>query len=216
MLFVLLGYMREPLSMLGSAWASLWKHAGLRRELFELLALLEDRNRRLTQPLTGALAALPFRVHATYSQDEVLAGVGELTSKGGILRIQTGVHYVKTHRCDLFFVTLEKSKEDYTPTTLYQDYPLSPSRFHWESRSDCHPGTKTGRRYLEVRRGSDQHALLFVRQRRLDERGETMPYLLLGPVYYGSHRGERPMQIEWDLAHRMPARDFQEMKVAAG
>jgi hypothetical protein len=55
-----------------------------------------------------------------------------------------------------------------------------------------------------------------VRQRKKDDRGETMPYLLLGPVHYRTHRGERPMQIEWDLAHPMPARDFQEMKVAAG
>ena len=43
-----------------------------------------------------------------------------------------------------------------------------------------------------------------------------MPDPLLSPVHYRTHRGERPMQTEWNLGSGMPARDFQEMKVAAG
>jgi superfamily II DNA or RNA helicase/HKD family nuclease len=216
MLFVLLGYLRQPLSAMAEAWAALWSHADLRREMLQLLDLLEDRTRRLPAPLTDRLASLPFQVHATYTLDEVMAGIGEQTAKGGVMRIQTGVYYSKPHACDLFFVTLEKSESDYTPTTLYKDYPLSPGLFHWESQSNCHAGTPTGLRYLEIRRDSVQKALLFVRQRRHDDRGETAPYLLLGPVFYRSHRGGRPMQIEWELERAMPAREFQEMKVAAG
>lgn len=216
MLFVLLGYMREPLAEMSRAWSSLWAQETLLGELRQLMDLLADRTRRLTEPLSGSLANLPFRVHATYSLDEVMAGVGEQTEKGGIKRIQTGVFYAERHRCDLLFVTLQKSESDYTPTTLYQDYPLSPDVFHWETQSSCHPGTETGRRYIDIRPGSDHHALLFVRQRKKDDRGGTMPYLLLGPVHCQAHRGERPMQIEWRLTQTIPARDFQEMKVAAG
>ncbi len=58
--------------------------------------------------------------------------------------------------------------------------------------------------------------LLIVRERRHDARGETMPYVLLGPVYYRLHLGGRPMEIEWELEFPMPARMFQELKVAAG
>jgi hypothetical protein len=162
------------------------------------------------------MSDLPLRVHGTYSLDEVMAAFGERNRKGGIKRIQTGVYHVKPRDCDLFFVTLEKSEREYTPTTLYQDFPLTPSTFHWESQSTCHAATPTGRRYISLQRGGSQHALLFVRQRKKDGRGETMPYLLLGPVYYVSHRGGRPMQIEWELEFPMPAGDFQEMKVAAG
>jgi hypothetical protein len=43
-----------------------------------------------------------------------------------------------------------------------------------------------------------------------------MPDPLLSPVHYRTHRGERPMQTEWNLGSGMPARDFQGMKVAAG
>jgi superfamily II DNA or RNA helicase/HKD family nuclease len=215
-LFVLLGYLREPLSRMGHAWSELWAHDALRRETLQLLDLIEDRSRRLTAPLPGRLATLPFRTHASYTLDEVMAGLGERTAKGGVMRIQTGVYYSEPHACDLFFVTLEKSERDYTPTTLYRDYPLSPGVFHWESQSNCHEATPTGRRYLELRRGGAQQALLFVRQRRRDDRGMTAPYLLLGPVYYRTHRGGRPMQVEWELERAMPAREFQEMKVAAG
>jgi superfamily II DNA or RNA helicase/HKD family nuclease len=216
MLFVLLGFMKEPLSEMDHVWASLWSRPDVRSELLQLLDLLEDRSRRLTAAMPAALSDVPMQVHGTYSLDEVMAAFDERNGKGGVKRIQTGVYHVKPHACDLFFVTLEKREREYTPTTLYQDYPLSQSSFHWESQSACHAGTPTGRRYLSLERGARQRALLFVRQRKKDDRGETMPYLLLGPVYYGGHRGGRPMQIEWELESAMPARDFQEMKVAAG
>jgi hypothetical protein len=56
--------------------------------------------------------------------------------------------------------------------------------------------------------------LLFVRRRRKDERGLTLPYLLLGPCDLLDHNGERPMQIEWGLRTPMPAWFFQAHRVA--
>ncbi len=197
------------------AWSELWK-TGLRSELIEVLEILEDRTRRVTRPLEGALKALPFRLHATYALDEVFAALDVRNKKGGITRIQTGGYYYKPLRTDLLFVTLEKSESEFSPTTMYRDYPLSPHRFHWETRSDVHEDTQAGQRFVTCTRGSDNHVVLFVRQRRKDARGLTMPYVFLGPCYIGSHRGERPMQVEWDLEHGMPAVDFQEFKVAAG
>jgi superfamily II DNA or RNA helicase len=215
MLFVLLGYIGRPYATMQAAWDGLWE-SPVRAELVELVEVLEDRSRTVTTPLSGALAGLPLRVHATYTLDEVMAAVDERTKKDGVKRIQTGVYYVARLRTDLLFVTLEKSQRDYSPTTLYNDYPISERRFHWESQSNCHEDTKTGQRYLSARRGADQHVLLFVRQRRKDSRGQTMPYCLLGPAYYGTHRGGRPMQVEWELDRPMPARLYQEVKVAAG
>lgn len=112
--------------------------------------------------------------------------------------------------------TLEKSEKDYSPSTLYRDYPLSSHRFHWETQGACHPGTRTGQRYMTLRPDTDDGALLFVRQRIKDERGATMPYTLLGRVFYSTHRGERPMAIEWELETPMPASLYLETKVAAG
>lgn len=216
LLFALLGYAREPLGKLPQAWGALWASPALRDELLQLLDELGDRSRALTLPLAGHLAVLPLQVHARYSLDEVLTGVDERNKHGGIKRIQTGVYYIERLGTDLLFVTLEKSAKEYSPTTLYNDYAISPKRFHWETQSSCHPDTGTGQRYIRTRLGSGNQALLFVRTRRNDERGETMPYTLLGEAYCASHRGARPMQIEWDLRVPMPAGFFQEAKLAAG
>ena len=214
-LHTLLGYIQQPYAQMASAWAAVWKNDALREEIDQLLGAVADRVRRNTIPLRGPLATFPLRVHATYTLDEILAGVDERNSKGALKRIQTGVHYIEKHRCDLLFVTLEKSEKEYSPTTLYNDYAISPTRFHWETQSGCHPDSPTGRRYIDSKVGRD-HVLLFVRQRRRDARGETMPYLFLGQARYAAHRGARPMQIEWELQDAMPASFYQETKVAAG
>lgn len=215
-LYMLLGYVRQPLGEMQRAWDHLWERSWLREELLALLTILDDRTRRLTYPLEGSLASVPLQIHGTYTLDETMAAFDERNRKGGVKRIQTGVYYLKHRRTDLFFVTLEKSERHYSPTTLYNDYPISDRVFHWESQSNCHPDTPTGRRYLAVGHDPNQHALLFVRQRRTDERGETTPYTLLGPCTYRTHRGARPMQLEWELARPMPAAFYQEVKLAAG
>ena len=211
MLFMLLGYVRRPLSDMGVAWDALWR-SPLRGELAELLAVLDDRLRRVTLPLEGSA----LRVHGTYALDEVLAAFDERNSKGGVKRIQTGVYYCKSVDTDLLFVTLEKSAKDYSPTTLYNDYAISETRFHWESQSNCHDRTDTGRRYMRATRDGKGRVLLFVRARRSDARGETMPYTLLGRAFYLEHRGSRPMKVQWELETAMPAGMYQETKVAAG
>lgn len=216
MLFVALGAMRSPLGEGQSVFESLWDGGELRSELYGLLGLLRDRSRRITTPLAGTLEGIALETHGTYSQDEVLAALDVRNRKGGILRIQTGAHYWRERRCDLFFVTIDKSEADYSPTTMYQDYPISDRQFHWESVGNCHPGTPTGKRYLEIGSASKDSALLFVRKRRKGTRGETQPYVLLGPVSYGSSSGERPMQIVWNLEQPMTAGDYQEMKLASG
>ncbi len=211
-LFMLLGYVRKPLTELKNAWSALWRTPALREELKELLDILDDRRRRVTIPL----ASLPLRVHGTYTLDEILAGVDERNSKGGVKRIQTGVYFCDRLKTDLLFVTLEKSEKEYSPTTLYNDYAISPTRFHWETQSNCHDGTDTGRRYLRASTTSAERVLLFVRTRKKDARGETMPYALLGPAFHHAHRGGRPMQIEWELETPMPAAFYQATKIAAG
>jgi len=216
MLFVGLGAMRQPLDQGDDLFSALWDADELRSELVELLGLLRDRSRRTTFPLGGALGSVALKAHGTYSQDEALAALDVRNRKGGILRIQSGAHYWREGHCDLFFVTIDKSEADYSPTTMYQDYPISDRQFHWESVSNCHPGTPTGRRYLGISFAQQDGALLLVRKRKKGPRGETQPYVLLGRVSHGSSKGERPMQIVWDLEQPIAASDFLELKLASG
>jgi hypothetical protein len=142
-----------------------------------------------------------------------MAVVDSRSSK--LVRPQAGVFWYEPYRCDVFFITLDKSEKDYSPTTMYDDYPISPTLFHWQSQSGTREDSPTGRRYREhAQRGS--HILLFVRRRKQDERRVTSPYTFLGPGTDVTHQGERPMSITWRLHHPIPAELFEEMKVAAG
>ncbi len=114
------------------------------------------------------------------------------------------------HNVDAFLVTLKKSESAYSPTTMYRDYPISPTLFHWESQSTTSEHSPTGQRYLT---GTSQ-VLLFVREQQRDELG-TSPYLFLGPVHYASHQGSRPIALTWRLDHAMPAEVFHAASVAA-
>ena len=209
MWFAALGQGARPLDELGDFLAELWADQIVLDELRQLLGVLDDRRRRPTLALEG----LPFQLHATYSRDEISAGLGELR-KGKLLRTQGGVYRCERRRCDVLYVTLDKDERDFTPTTLYNDYPLSQRRFHWESQGNTRLESPTGRRYRHPPEG--WRILLFVRRAKRDGRGLTMPYLLLGPVRCVSASGERPIQIVWELLHPMPAGWFSEVKIAAG
>ena len=211
MLFTILGYVRNPVADMSNAFARLWGNADLREELIDLLDLLADRQRRPTFAIDG----LPFRVHATYSRDEVSAGLREVGDKGKLKRTQGGVLKNDAARADILYVTLEKDAKHFTPTTLYDDYPISQSRFHWESQGATRADSNTGRRYQGVVE-QPWRTLLFVRHKKWDSRGGTSPYLFLGPVRYVSHEKEKPMRIVWDLERPMPATFFNDVKVAAG
>ena len=69
---------------------------------------------------------------------------------------------------DLFFVTLEKSERDYSPSTLYKHYAISLTLFHWESQSLTTQRSPTGQRYIKHRELGGQ-ILLFVRARKKQE-----------------------------------------------
>ena len=147
----------------------------------------------------GTLADIPLKIHSRYQREEILAALDH-PQKPSTFR--EGVWYSAAQNVDVFFVTLTKSEADYSPTTMYADYPISPTLFHWESQSTTSVASKTGQRYLS---GSST-VLIFVRQRQTDEFG-TAPYLFLGPATYVTHKGDRPIAITWKLEHPMPA-DF--------
>ena len=216
MLLMLLGFRERPLAELQGAWDDLWRNPAILDELRQLLERLDDRVRRRTWPLERLALDVPLRVHGTYTLDEVMAAFDERDAAGRVKRLREGVFHAKRAKADLLFVTLEKAESDYSPSTMYNDYAISPRRFHWESQSAVHEGTETGKRYIEhERRG--QRVLLFVRQRLDDPRpGVKSPYLFLGPAAYQRHKGARPMAIEWLLEREIPAAFFQEIKVAEG
>jgi superfamily II DNA or RNA helicase len=213
MLYAALGQRSRPIAELPSAFAKFWSCRELRLELADLLDVLRERSRLDSQPI-DALGGVPLHSHATYSLYEIIAAYG-LVTKGFLKETREGVAWAESARSDLLLVTLNKADEDYSPTTRYEDYPISPVLFHWESQSRTATASPTGQRYINhVAQGS--RVILFVRENRDDERGESSPYLCLGPARHVSHRSDRPMQVVWELDRAMPAHIYQHAKVAAG
>jgi hypothetical protein len=173
-------------------------------ELASVIDLVLDQSRHDALPLTGELADVPLRVHASYQREEILAALDYATLQRKPVSMMQGVAYSTSRNVDAFFVTLKKSEADYSPTTMYRDYPISPTRFHWESQNVTSIGSPTGQRYLN----GTSTVMLFC---RVEPRGEydTAPYVFLGPAHYDSHVGERPIAITWELEHPMPTGIFE-------
>lgn len=179
-------------------------------ELGAVIDLVFHETRHDAIQLTGPLAGVPLRVHASYQREEILAALDYASLKRKPTSMMQGVAYSELVNVDALFVTLKKSETDYSPTTMYRDYPISPTLFHWESQNATSLASPTGQRYLT---GSST-VLFFC---RIDHKGEyeTEPYVLLGPASYVSHVGERPIAITWELQHPMPATFFERASLAA-
>jgi superfamily II DNA or RNA helicase/HKD family nuclease len=187
--------------------AALRNERAARSELSAVVDLAFDEARHATLDLTGPLAELPLKVHARYQREEILAALGFPRHANSF---REGVWYSHDHNLDAFFITLTKSEAVYSPTTMYRDYPISPTLFHWESQSTTSEHSPTGQRYLT----GASNVLLFVREQQRDELG-TSPYLFLGPGHYLRHRGSRPIAITWRLEHGMPSEFFSAASIAA-
>ena len=176
--------------------AALRREEATRREISAVVDLSFDAARHVTIDLEGLLRQVPLKVHARYQREEIL---GALNFPRNPNSFREGVWYSEDHNVDAFFVTLKKSETDYSPTTMYRDFPISPTLFHWESQSTTSVGSKTGQRYVN----GSSNVLLFARHEQKDEFG-TSPYLFLGPVHYVGHTGDRPIAITWRLEHAIP------------
>ena len=186
---------------LDAALARLWPHRSVRDELSELFVALADRGTRLEGPLDER-GDVPVALHAEYTRTEVLLAFGDGTI-GAPSPSREGVRWLPEIQTDLLFVTLRKSERSFSPSTMYRDYALSRTRFHWESQNATHDETPTGRRYIDhAARGTS--IIMFVRDTDTRENGSGAPFTCLGPVRYVSHEGNRPMQVTWALAHPLP------------
>ena len=180
-----------------AAMDALWAHRQVRSELNELLDVLDDRIDHL-QPMLGAHADIPLHVHARYTRIEIQAAMNDGTALRPP-RWDSGVKWLPDERTDVFAFTLDKTSGDFSPTTRYQDYAISPELIHWESQSMTSLASPTGTRYVNQHR--DNTSVFLFARLRSDDRA----FWFLGPAAYVRHTGERPIAITWRLAHRLPA-----------
>jgi hypothetical protein len=197
---LLQGEARQPNADWETGWARLQQSNSAEAEFQELIAALIDQVRLHTdeQPV---MENCPLFLHRQYQREEVLVALG-LPHLVGTFPTQTGRYWSKELQVEVMFVTLDKSEKTFSPSTRYEDFAISPSRFHWQSQSTTSEESPTGQRYVRQRENGATF-LLFVRPTKKEA------FMFLGPVRYFSHSGSRPMSIYWDLDYPMPASFFQ-------
>ncbi|MDD3230557.1 MAG: DUF3427 domain-containing protein [Oscillospiraceae bacterium] len=173
----------------------------MRAELMELLRYQYNRIDFIDEPVDLGFDC-PLDLHCTYTRDQLLVAMDFLKPA----TVREGVKRLPDKGLDVFFVTLNKADKDYSPTTMYNDYSVSESLFHWQSQSTTAEDSSTGQRYIHHReRGSK--VLLFVREFKTDRvTGGAGAYTFLGTANYVKHEGSRPMNITWRLDRPIPAK----------
>lgn len=171
--------------------------------LSELIALLEYNYNHIDfidEPVDLGFDC-PLDLHCTYTRDQLLVAMDFMKPS----TVREGVKWLPDKKIDVFFITLNKSDKDYSPTTMYQDYSINETLFHWQSQSTTNAEGKVGQRYINHRKNGSK-VLLFVREFKNDVYGNTAPYTYLGTANYVSHNGSRPMNITWRLDAPIPAK----------
>lgn len=171
------------------------------RELSELLKFNYEKIDFIDAPI-GLDFDCPLDLYCSYSKDQILVACDFLKTSS----MREGVKYLADKDLDLLFVTLDKSEKDYSETTLYNDYSISETLFHWQSQSTTSDTSETGKRYIDGHHFGNQ-IVLFVRESKKDaETGVTPTYTCLGKVQCVAHEGSRPINITWKLENPIPAK----------
>ncbi|MBF8984095.1 DUF3427 domain-containing protein [Lutibacter sp. B2] len=142
----------------------------------------------------------PLGVHCNYSTSQILAALGYYNEENKPA-FREGVKHLKNKNLDIFFITLNKSEKDFSPSTLYEDYAINDRLFHWQTQSKVSEETNTAQRYINHKKLGHKIAL-FVREYKI-ENGYTSPFVFLGSCEYVSHSGNKPMSFIWKLKDAM-------------
>lgn len=143
----------------------------------------------------------PLDLYCSYGIRQIVAAMADDVNPASV---RQGVYYFDKAKTDTFFVTLNKSDKDYSPTTMYNDYFISPMQFHWQSQSTTTEQSKTGQRYIHHREMGSK-VMLFVREYNNDSNKKAETFTFLGYISYVRHNGSEPMNIVWQMGKPVPA-----------
>ena len=194
------------ITSLADAFRRLAANPSILADLDEILRWSLD-----TTEISGHIPESPFacalELHARYSGKEIQAAFGKATLETAG---QTGVgvlHFpgVKAYA---LLVTFQKTEKEFSPSTMYADYPISRELMHWESQANTAQHHADGQNLIHHReRGYS--ILIFARGQKKRNRA-TVPFTYLGPVDMVSYESERPIRMVWRLRHTMAVEMFED------
>jgi superfamily II DNA or RNA helicase len=194
------------ITSLKESFGRLARNRSVLRDLEEVLAWADDESRVGLTPLV-----LPFRsdleLHATYGNDEIKASLGgaSLESAGVTGVGQLNFPKIKTIAA---LVTFQKTEKEFSPSTMFKDYPISRELVHWETPARTSQVSESGKNLIH--HNERGYTMLFFTRSKKRQDGITVPFTFLGPAKIDSFQSERPIQIVWRLAHPMPVEMFDE------
>lgn len=144
----------------------------------------------------------PLQVHARYTRDQILAAFG-LSTLGKQSSNREGSAENKALNTELLFINLQKSEEEFSPTTMYDDYAINEILFHWQSQNNTSASSPKGLAYIQQRQ-RNRKILLFVRESKTDAYGNTAGYVFVGLANFVKYEGSKPMSITWELEKPIP------------
>lgn len=166
------------------------------QEIEEIVDYLID-NLYIKTFYIGSGLPLALEQYGCYTREDIFTIFGRQTAEKCMQGSVSGVFNFEEYNTEAFFVTLNKSDADFSPSTQYDDYVISEYKFHWQSQNnDSHTGR--GRRFVEQKENNKKF-LLFVREQKKDGFGNTCPFHCFGLVDYVRSYGDCPMNIEWKL-----------------
>ena len=166
-------------------------------------------------PFTELNNSFPLKIHSRYTRDQILVAIGLSTIKK-ISTNREGVALNTKQNLEALFINLKKSEEDFSPSTMYDDYAINETLFHWQSQNKTSPKSSIGLSYIN-QEAIGKTILLFIRESKNDADGFTQGYVFIGPAKYIEHEGSKPMSIKWELKEPMPHYLWNDAaKLAAG
>lgn len=142
-----------------------------------------------------------LELYGSYTREEIFILAGRQTENNNMQGSVTGVFNLDEYNSTILFVTLNKSDEEFSPSTQYNDYIINDKLFHWQSQNRDSHENRGGMKYTE-QRSSKRRIILFVREDKKDAFGNTNAFHCFGLVEYKESNGDLPMNITWEV--KMP------------
>lgn len=194
------------ISSLQDAFRRLSKNPSILADLDEILTWSLD-----STEVNGQIPELPFtcpfELHAQYGSTDILAGLGKATLQTAGQR-GIGAFHFPAIKAYVLLITYQKTEREFSPSTMYADYPISRELLHWESQSNTAQHSETGKNLISHRERG--YTILFFARSRKRRNGVTMPFTYLGPAERVSYESERPIKMVWRLRFPMPVEMFED------
>ena len=144
----------------------------------------------------------PLKLHSRYTRDQILTAFS-FSSFEKKSSNREGTAENKVLNTEILFINLIKSEENFSPTTMYDDYAVNELLFHWQTQNSARPDLGKGLSYVNHKK-TEKVILLFVREKAKNEFGNSLGYVFVGEGELKDYNGSKPMSINWELNEPMP------------